>query len=126
MATFDFANEWTPTNSVEIPDMGNFYLEAIDEENTEYYYLMVKTTLGTASIMWYGPLVPDVTLLPSGYEAKFERMPFNQEKIKGWISKWLNDRTKKITAAYIIDDQKFYQNFRDLQEYMLSYSDEVY
>ena len=126
MASFDFANAWTPTNSIDIPEIGNFYLEGIDEENGLYYYLMIKTSLGTASIMWFGPIVPDVELLPSGYESKFERMSFNDKKVQNWISKWLNDKEKQITAAYVIDEDKFMKNFRNLEIYMKSYSDEVY
>lgn len=126
MATFDFANAWTPTNSIEIPEIGNFFLEGVDEENGLYYYLMVKTTLGTTSIMSYGPIVPDVALLPTTYQARFERIAFTEKKIKLWINKWLNDKEKNITAAYIIDQDKFVYNFRDLEGYMLNYSDEVY
>lgn len=126
MTTFDFANTWTATNSIDIPEIGNFYLEAIDEKNGLYYYLMIKTSLGTASVMWFGPVVPDVELLPSGYTAKFERMPFNDKKVKNWINKWLNEREKQITAAYVIDEDKFMSSFRNLDVYMKSYCDEVY
>ena len=51
MPVFDFANERQPTNSIDIPDIGNFFLETIDEDNMFYYYLMVKTGLGTSSIL---------------------------------------------------------------------------
>ena len=126
MSTFEFANEWVPTNSIDIPEIGNFYLEAIDEENLMYYYLMIKSSLGTASVMSYGPVVPDVQLLPDKYQVSFERLSFNDKKIAGLISEWLNDKSKGITAAYIIDQNKFFDNYRDLKEYMNSYSDEVY
>lgn len=126
MATFDFANELRPTNSIEIPEIGNFCLEAINEDDGLYYYLLVKTSLGTSSIMHYGPVVPDVNLIPSGYSTNFERQKFNDKKINLWISKWLNDKNKKITAAYIIDETKIFDNFRDLSSYMKNYSDEVY
>ena len=76
--------------------------------------------------MSYGPVVPDVQLLPDKYQVSFERLSFNDKKIAGLISKWLNDKSKGITAAYIIDQNKFFDNYRDLKEYMNSYSDEVY
>ena len=104
MPIFDFANEWKPTNSIDIPDIGNFFLETIDEENMFYYYLMVKTCLGTSSILSYGPIVPDVELLPDKYSICFERIQFNDKKVMSWITKWLNDKNKKITAAYIVDE----------------------
>ena len=80
MSTFEFANEWVPTNSIDIPEIGNFYLEAIDEENLMYYYLMIKSSLGTASVMSYGPVVPDVQLLPDKYQVSFERLSFKEKK----------------------------------------------
>ena len=126
MPVFYFANEWQPTNSIDIPDIGNFFLETIDEDNMFYYYLMVKTCLGTSSILSYGPIVPDVELLPDKYSICFERIQFNDKKVMTWITKWLNDRNKNITAAYIIDEDKFFNNYRDLKHYMKSYSDEVY
>lgn len=126
MQTFDFANEWKATNSIDIDDIGNFSLEAINENDGFYYYLMVKTTLGTASIVSYGPIIPDVKLLPSGYNVNFERLNFNDKKMMMWINKWLNDRNKKITAAYIISDDDFKSNYVDIKEYIDNYSDEVF
>ena len=126
MQTFDFANERKATNSIDIDNIGDFCLEAINEDDNYYFYLMVKTTLGVASVACYGPIVPDVELLPSGYTARFERFDFNDKKMSLWISKWLNDRSKNITAAYIVEEKDFKNNYRDLKDYIDSYSDEVY
>lgn len=126
MATIEFANEWKATNSIDIDELGNFFLEAINEDESYYYYLMVKSTLGTSSIIWYGPVVPDVQLLPAGYSVHLERMQFNDKKMQMWLNKWLNDRAKNITAAFTTTQDVFKQNFRDLLSYMDSYSNEVY
>lgn len=126
MATFEFANEWRPTNSIDIPELGNFFLEAINEEETYYYYLSVRSSLGTSTIVWYGPVVPDVERLPAGYQIEFERFPFGDKKMIAWITKWLNDKVKKITGAYLIDQNKFKENYRDVMKYVTEYNDEVY
>lgn len=126
MPEFEFANEWKPTNSIDIDNIGNFCLEAIDEEDGFYYYLMVKTTLGTSTIISYGPVVPDVELLPDNYNINFQRLQFNDKKMNIWISKWLNDRMKKITGAYIIEEKIFKDNFKDILGYIENYSNEVY
>ena len=118
MPTLDFANELMPTNSIDIPEIGNFCLEAINDDDILYYYLMVKAELGTASIMWYGPVAPDIDLLPSVYTARFERYPVNDTKLIGWVKKWLNEKEKGITSANIIDQKQFMENFRDLKSYM--------
>lgn len=126
MASFEFANSWVPTNSIDIPEIGNFCLEGIDEDQGLHYFLHVRTTMGTASIVWYGPIVPDIELLPSGYQAKFERLKFKDKEMFNWINKWLNDRIKKISSARLIEESTFQENFRDLSSYIDAYSNEVY
>lgn len=121
-----FANEWMPTSSIDIPDLGQFYLEAIDGKNQLYYYLMVKTTMGTCSIMSYGPIVPDVKLLPNGYSSWFQRREFSQKQLTTLIDRWLNDKYKNIAEAKLITEDEFYKNYVDVGNYMQLYSDEVY
>lgn len=120
MSSFDFDKVWSANNFVDIEDIGNFYLEGINEKDGLYYYLMMKTELGTTSIMSYGPIVPDVQLIPDGYTCSLNKIQFNEKKIKLWISKWLNDRQKKITGANLLDENDFYSNFRHLDDYMKS------
>lgn len=126
MPTFEFDNQFVPQNLINIPDTGNFCLEAIDEKNGFYHYLMIKASLGTASIVSFGPVVPDVKLLPDSYSAYFVRMPFKEEKIKKFISSWLNDKNKHINTASIVDEKILLNEYRDLKEYIESYSEEIY
>lgn len=126
MATFEFANEWRPTNSIDIPEMGNFYLEAVNDDEGYYYYLMVKSALGTCSFMWYGPVIPDVGLLPNNYQVGYQRFQYAEQKVHMWITKWLNDKSKGITSAHLIEESKMFDEYRDIKRYMENYSDEVY
>ena len=82
MATIEFNNEYLPQSLIEIPDIGNFALEAYNEKQGYFFYLMIKTMLGTATIVSYGPVVPQVTLLPESYSVNFSRVPFKDRKIK--------------------------------------------
>ena len=41
---FDFANELKATNFIDIDNIGNFALEAVNEDDGFYYYLLVKTS----------------------------------------------------------------------------------
>ena len=123
---FDFANELKATNFIDIDNIGNFALEAVNEDDGFYYYLLVKTSLGTATIAYYGPIIPDLDKLPDHYSVNFERLLFNDKKMFMWINKWLNDKVKHITAAYIIDEDQFKANYKDVKEYIENYGDEVY
>ena len=126
MATIEFNNEYLPQSLIEIPDIGNFALEAYNEKQGYFFYLMIKTMLGTATIVSYGPVVPQVTLLPESYSVNFSRVPFKDRKIKSTIAKWLNDRDKGLTEAKIIDEKVFFDEFRDMKEYLENYGEDIY
>lgn len=123
---FDFANELKATNFIDIDNIGNFALEAINEDDGFYYYLLTKTTLGTSTIIHYGPVIPDINRLPDNYSINFERVKFNDKKIVMWINKWLNDKFRHITSAYIIDENQFKDNYKDVKEYIENYGDDIY
>lgn len=125
MPTFEFNQQLLPQSLVDIQELGQFALEGINEEGY-FYYLVVRTSLGTVTLADCGPVVPDITLLPSGYQTSLERMPYKEDKVSRAINMWLNDRSKKLTEAKVIDIEEAIAQFRDLGEYLTNYSDEVY
>lgn len=126
MTSIEFDNEFVPQNIIDIPELGNFALEGINEKDGLYYYLLVKTSLGTSSIFTFGPIIPDVDLLPENYSFNYQRIPFKDTKMKMFVSKWLNDFKRKISIANIISEEDFISNIKDLKLYINTYSDEVY
>lgn len=126
MTTIEFANEFVPQNLIDIAELGNFALEGINEKDGLYYYLLVKTSLGTSSIFSFGPVVPDVELLPENYSFTYQRTPFKDTKMKMIVTKWLNDFKRKISVANIISEDEFVNNIRDIKLYINMYGDEVY
>lgn len=126
MLTIEFDNQYVSQNFIEIDSVGNVCIEAINENDGLYYYLLIKTSMGTTSIFEYGPVVPDIDKLFDTYNVSFTREQYNEKKLRIFISKWLNDRTKKITAAYVIDENKFLDNYKDICYTIKNYSKEVY
>ena len=122
MPVIEFANEFVPQNLIDIPQLGNFALEAIDEENGFYYYFLMKTSLGTSVVFNFGPIIPDFDNLPDTYNVTYQKLSFNDKKMKLFVSKWLNDSKKKITAANLITQEELY---RDLKPYILNCDGEV-
>lgn len=118
MPVIEFANEFVPQNSIDISDIGNFALEGINEKDGFYYYLLVKTSLGTSSIFSFGPVIPDVELLPENYTFSYQRTSCKDVKIKMLVSKWLNDYKRKITTANIITEDEFKNNIKDFKLYI--------
>ena len=88
---------------LDIEDIGNLAIEAVNEDDGLYYYLLVFTRCGKTTIISYGPTIPDCEMLLGDFTFKYNTYKFNDEKIEKLISQWLNDRFKKIKAATIID-----------------------
>ena len=72
------------------------------------------------------PIIPDIDKLFDTYIISFNRLSYNEKKLNMFLNKWLNDRTKKITAAYVIDENKFLDNYKDIYYTIKNYSKEVY
>lgn len=126
MLNIEFNNQYVPQNFIEIESVGNVCLEAINEDDGLYYYLLIKTSLGTTSIFEYGPVIPDIDKLFDTYNISFIRQPFNEKKLNLFLKKWLNDRNKGITAAYVIEEKKFLDNYKDICYVINEYGKEVY
>lgn len=126
MLNIEFNNQYVPQNFIEIESVGNVCLEAINEDDGLYYYLLIKTSLGTTSIFEYGPVIPDIDKLFDIYNISFIRQPFNEKKLNLFLKKWLNDRNKGITAAYVIEEKKFLDNYKDICYTISEYGKEVY
>lgn len=126
MPNVKFDNQYVPQNEIEIESVGNVCIEAANEKDGLFYYLLIKTSLGTSSIFEYGPIVPDIDKLYDIYNVSFVRQPYNEKKLLLFISKWLNDKTKKITYANVIDENKFLDNCKDICYTIREYGKEIY
>lgn len=126
MLRVEFNNQYVPQNILEIESVGNVCIEAINENDGLFYYLLIKTSLGTTSIFEYGPVIPDIDKLYDNYLVSFNRMQYNEKKLNMFIIKWLNDRMKKITAANIIEEKVFLDNYKDIAYTIENYGAEVY
>ena len=113
-------------NEIDIDDIGNVCLEAVDDA-FQTYYLVIRTSLGTTTIVEYGPLVPDVGLLPKTTDIRFKRMGYKADAISNIINKFLAHRYQhKIESASIVDYNYALDCGVDIFEYMRNYSDDIY
>lgn len=122
---FEFNNQLMPQNLIEIEEIGQFAIEAWNDEGY-YWYMVIRTSLGMASVATCGPVFPDISMLPSGYCCCLNKMPYKEDKIAKTISFFLNDKGKKITEAKIITIDEAISQFRDLGDYLANYSDETF
>lgn len=121
--TFEFNQQLMPQNLIDIDNIGEFALEGSNDQGV-FWYLVVRTLLGVTTIAECGPVVPDVILLPTGYSSSITRMEYKEKKLNTLITKWLNDFSKKLTDAHLIDVDSALDQFRDVGDYMRNYSED--
>lgn len=122
---FEFNNQLMPQSLVDVEDVGQLAIEATNDEGY-YYYLLIRTLLGTATIVSCGPVVPDIDRLPDGYQIRLDRMDYKEDKICKQINFWLNDRSKKLTEAHPITFEEAIDAMRDVKSYLEGYSEDQY
>jgi hypothetical protein len=81
MHKFGYSQETIFSKELDIDELGQVALEAKDSESM-FYYLIIRTSLGQSSIVEYGPIVPDIAIIPDLTEIRFQRVDFNELKIK--------------------------------------------
>lgn len=121
---FTYGPVTTYEHLVELEELGNVAIEVIDSE-LYCYYLVIRTELGQASILEYGPIVPDSQLLPSRTTIIFERITFDERRISQVISRFLYPRNKgknTVEAVHIIDVDTALDRGINLLEYMRGFS----
>lgn len=123
--SIEFNQQLMPQSVVDVDELGQFALEAWNDDGY-YYYLIVRTSLGTTSIASCGPVIPDVDMLPSGFSMSLDKVPYKEDKLSRTVSMWLNDRSKKLTNAQLMDIDEAIDQFRDLKEYLKNYSEDTF
>lgn len=110
-------------NELEINDIGHFAIRGTVEETMFDFYIITKTVLGYTTIMTYGPIVPDLVLLPDNVSCNITRLEFKESKIMRILQSYINDYKKKITKVEIISHDEAYNNCRNIVDYMEKFDD---
>ena len=109
---FAFAKQEVFQNSIEIENVGNFGIEALNDDGTRWY-LIVSTSLGISNIFTYGPMILDSELDLKSFKCSIEQMDFSEIKLKKMITSFLCDRNKKITIANTLDSEEILSNCKN-------------
>lgn len=67
---FPYLRVSTTMDSLEVEDIGNCSIRAFNDEGEEYI-LIIDTNVGITRIFTYGPIVPDLDLLPKQVNCQF-------------------------------------------------------
>ena len=115
----------TYMNELDVDNIGEFAVEATNDEGFNWYYV-VRTTLGLTAISYCGPIIPDVAMLPKSFSEGRYQIPFNEGKILKDLGFFLNDKGKKITAAEVIEIDDAIEQFVNFKDYLKDFSEEFY
>lgn len=116
MADIEYNRQYAPQDCLYIDNMGDVSIEASNDEGMLFYLILV-TKRGTSTMLTFGPVVPDIYELPSGYSVQLEEFDFETDKAQKKVSMWLNDR-KKITKATIVTVPDALSQLRDAGSYL--------
>ena len=123
-STFQYSYVQTATAVLEIENLGQCAIEGSNSFG-EYYYLVIRTSLGKCYIFNYGPIMLDLDMLPPFVGCSIERIDYNEKQLTKRIVRWLEDPKKKISNAREVSDQEAFDSCRDLIAYMREYRQEV-
>lgn len=125
---FEFNVQPMPTSLLSIDDLGNYAIEAKTEEDI-YFYLIAKSALGIVTYISFGPLIPDVKHIPSGYCCNVYRGkaegPAMIKEIKSFLLTTVYNK-KHLCEANLVDEEVALDQLKDIKELIRNFGDEEY
>lgn len=112
---FDYCISTTADAQLDILDMGNVCIEATNYKG-EHYYLITKTDLGWTESLEYGPIIPEMQLLPTSVMCSYNRIEYSEYKLDKMITSFLNSGKRNIQHASVIECDDAKQFMRNLVE----------
>lgn len=114
---FDYLQRVTVDASIDIEDIGNCAICAMNDSADEYY-LVIQTEMGWTEVFEYGAIRSDMQTLPENVSMNYSRFEVNPKKISTIITKFLNNAKHFITQAQEIDKATARRSVRDIADYI--------
>ena len=106
-------------NNLDLESISNCCIRATNE--LEYnYYLVIKTIAGKTYFAECGPVLENDKRLPNGFITRLSIFEYNAKKLRAMITSFLNDKSRKINDASVIEQSEAFKNFKNLKDYMES------
>lgn len=99
--TFEYLQRIVVDAQLEVEDIGQCVILGRNDLGEEYY-LITRTEMGFTEQILFGPVCPEVSILPFNVSMYYNRFEFNQRKIESSIDKFLNDTKKAISQADVV------------------------
>ena len=119
------------SDEIELESVGNVCLKVTTSLDT-LYFLVLRTSLGETTSLEFGPIIPDLELLPDTMVITFKRFEFSEKSCNSMIAKFIANRrihniivkTEKVeiisyeeALSYGIDPFKYLMNYNETSNY---------
>ena len=115
---FDYLYEVQATGSVEIEDIGNVVLSAVNVLLGQEYFLIIQTEYGKTKIIEYGPIFVDMESEPNFVSCYYSCIDFSHSKLSTTIDKFLNNPKRLISQVQIIELDEARERIKDVMTFL--------
>lgn len=100
--TFEYLQRIIVDAQLDVDNIGECVILGRNDLGEEFY-LIIRTDMGWTEQINFGPVTPEIDILPFNINLTYARFEFNQTKLMRAIDKFLNDPKKMITQADVIE-----------------------
>ena len=100
-----------------IEDIGNFAIKAFNDRGCEFI-IILETKLGNTRLFTFGPIIPDLELLPQACGCNIRKFAFNAKRIMKELGSILNSPYNRITQAFEVTKEEALGDCRNLVQIM--------
>lgn len=118
--TFEYLQDVKFMDSIDIEDIGNVQLEALNDLGDQWY-LDIHTSLGYTKIVTIGPLMADSNNTGFSFNFNYQYMEYNDKKLVVIIDKFINDVKKNISQLFFTSHDAIQTRLAALDELNISY-----
>lgn len=113
---FEYLGRQEFDESIDIENLGNIYLVAVDVQLGVEFYLSITTSLGQTEVKQFGPVAVDFNVvLSTYYQFSYQRFEYSETKIIKIIDKFVNPPKFTITQVVEISKEQFNERLKNLK-----------
>ena len=101
---FDYLRTTTALDTIDIDDIGNCAISAINDD-AEEWFLITDTYEGWTKIREFGPIVVDRDELRTFFSYNCYASDFSEKKLRTRIDKFLNNPRRMITQVSEVEKE---------------------
>lgn len=110
--TFEYLQRVIVDAQLDVENIGECVILGRNDLGEEFY-LIIRTDMGWTEQINFGPVTPEIDILPFNINLTYARFEFNQTKLMRAIDKFLNDPKKMITQAEVIELEVIQNSIND-------------